>query len=189
MSKEKMLYRIWMTFLAVIVIMTVYFMVQSVTDKLSDQKQETDKYIAQARANAKKFDEANSRVATLENQVKALGKTPAAAPVVPSTSSNAPSFSQLLQGISTFCMPRNDCIGPRGPVAKDGKDGISPPPAKDGATGSKGDTGDKGDKGDKGDPAPKVTNVTCNGTTGVFTFSDSSTYSVDNMCAAPLIAP
>lgn len=56
----------------------------------------------------------------------------------------------------------------------------------------KGEKGDaiKGEKGDsvtgpKGADAPRVRSIACDGTTGVFTFTDDSSIRVSDMCAGP----
>jgi hypothetical protein len=158
-------------------------MFQTVTRKLNAQKVETHNAAADAKAAREDYIKSNDRVAVLENQVRALGKKPAAAPIVRSTGILSVSLPLLLQGIDTYCAPRNHCVGKTGGTGKPGT------PGDPGTQGVPGDPGAKGDTGDKGDPgkdAPKITSITCDDTTGIFTFDDSSTIRVDNMCASHL---
>lgn len=57
-----------------------------------------------------------------------------------------------------------------------GKDGISPPAPADGKDGT---------NGTDGKDAPRVRSIACDGTTGVFTFTDDSTIRVSDMCDEP----
>ncbi len=77
---------------------------------------------------------------------------------------NAPKLTatQRAQDVATYCAPRNECRGMNG-------ESIT------GAAGS------------NGQDAPSITNIECDGSTGVFTFSNDSVIEVADMCTAPLI--
>lgn len=80
---------------------------------------------------------------------------------------------------------------PGGP-GMNGSDGQTGAPGESikgesGVDGKDGAAGKDGSDATNGKDAPTITNITCDATTGVFTFSNDSTIRVDNMCAAPLV--
>jgi hypothetical protein len=121
----------------------------------------------------------------------------------------APSTSQLMNQIMqalNAIIPTGRLTGPAGErgeagTSTNGKDGESitgpqGPPGPQGEAGPKGDTGDRGpagtdgstgQNGEDGAPAPTVTGIVCDGSTGIFTFSNGSNISVADMCQGPLI--
>lgn len=58
-----------------------------------------------------------------------------------------------------------------------------------GTNGTDGTDGGPGKDGTNGKDAPRVRSIACDGTTGVFTFTDDSTIRVSDMCAGPPPAP
>lgn len=117
----------------------------------------------------------------------------------------SPTMSQLIpmvrEAVNQFCSD-NNCKGSKGDpgnsVKGDPGESIKGDTGDTGSAGAKGDKGDTGAKGERGEPgtpgqngtdAARVTNIACEGSTGVFTFSDSTMFRVDNMCQQPIIPP
>lgn len=115
----------------------------------------------------------------LADQVKSLGQTPIVTPSTPPP-------------VNIRYVPIPGPAGPAGPMAPPAKDGKNGAPGAPGANstvpGPPGkDSTVPGPAGTNGKDAPTVTDVKCDGTTGVFTFSDGSTKTAPNMCAAPIV--
>lgn len=120
----------------------------------------------------------------LTDQVKGLGETPVVTPEKP-----------IPPAVRYVPVPGpRGPVGPVGPASKipgpagtSGKDAAPAQDGKEGPQGPVGPAGPQGDPGKDGKDAPTITDIKCDGSTGVFTFSDGNTINVANMCAAPLI--
>lgn len=103
----------------------------------------------------------------------------------------------LPQALQESC--GGSCKGPEGDAStQPGPKGETGSSGSQGAAGSKGDIGPDGPQGPKGetgsagpagDPGPATypESITCDGTTGVFTFSGDRVYRVDGMCATVIL--
>lgn len=90
-----------------------------------------------------------------------------------------PTSEEIAQAVQNYCAAHNDCRGPQGPAG---------PPGDDGSQGQAGEAGPPGPKGEPGEPGTDgrgIQSVSCDGTTGVVTYTDGATQSVPNMCAGP----
>jgi|GEM_PF-3957966 len=156
------------TAIALISLAGVYIVLDNLTDETAHAK---ERYTASAADRA----DLRQKVEILTKQVEGLGETPIVTPEQP-----------LPPELRYVPVP-----GPRGLPGLPGRDGadgesITGEPGAAGATGAQGPAGPKGDTGPAGPAgadAPRISDVSCDGTTGVFTLSDGSEYRVKGMCA------
>ncbi len=125
----------------------------------------------------------------LADQVESLGEEPIVEPsTVPGAAASPPVFlrptlAQLRIVLADLC--DGDCKG------EPGEDSDVPGPAGADSTvpGPAGPQGPPGPAGPGGRDAPRVTDIDCDGTTGVFMFDDGSAIRVESMCTTILAPP
>ena len=120
-----------------------------------------------------------AKTTLLFEQVKDLGETPVVQP-----NDRLP----LVQYVPTYG-PRGfaGLDGSNGTDGVDGAPGAAGPQGPPGEAGAAGPAGPAGPEGDDGQDAPRITGIQCDGSTGVFTLSDGTTLTAENMCQPSLL--
>ena len=132
------------------------------------ERQEAVEYREKSQA---ALDEANGKIAALGDRLEDEGEDPGelGEPVTTSRASTT-TRAELLNMLLVTCSTSDVCDGPPGPDGKDGDDGQ---PGVDGVAGADGAPGQDG---------RSITDIRCDGTTGVFTFDRGDPIRVDGMC-------